>query len=320
MEQLTGLVPEQPTRSTPPAVHTPAPSQRDTVLRRYSRHVNASLASLSRLLAAPVELRSAGTKVYGDDGKTYLDCGGFGVFLLGHCHPRVVAAVRRQLETHPLSTRLFLNAQLAEAAEALAAVTPPGLDHVFLTGSGAEATELGLKLARLAGKTRVVAMDGGFHGKTLGAVSVTGRAQYRDPFAPLLPDVSFVPFDDPDALATALAVDGRRTAVVLEPVQAEGGVRVPRPGYLREVRRQCTAAAPPWCWTRSRPAWAGSAPGGAPTSSRSARTSCSPGRSSGAASCRSVGSPRPRSCSPRWTPIHCCTPRPSPAARWLPPP
>jgi putrescine aminotransferase len=187
-------------------------------------------------------VRSEGTHVHGDDGETYLDCGGFGVFLLGHCHPRVVAAVRTQLERHPLSTRLLLNAQLAEAAEALAAAAPAGLDKVFLTGSGAEATEVGLKLARLAGKTRVVAMQGGFHGKTLGAVSVTGRAQYRDPFAPLLPDVTFVPFDDPGALAADLAVDGSRAAVVLEPVQAEGGVRVPAPGYLREVRRLCTAA------------------------------------------------------------------------------
>jgi len=200
---LTGLVPAQTTRAT--AADTAAVPLRETVLRQYGAHVNASLASLSRLLAAPVELRSEGTHVHGDDGRTYLDCGGFGVFLLGHCHPRVVSAVRTQLERHPLSTRLFLNAQLAEAAEALAQAAPAGLDKVFLTGSGAEATELGLKLARLAGRTRVVAMDGGFHGKTLGAVSVTGRAQYRDPFAPLLPDVSFVPFDDPAALAAALA-------------------------------------------------------------------------------------------------------------------
>jgi putrescine aminotransferase len=235
---VTALVPTQTTRDTA----ADAVPLRDTVLHRYGAHVNSALASLSRLLAAPVEVRSAGTHVHGDDGRTYLDCGGFGVFLLGHCHPRVVSAVRTQLERHPLSTRLFLNAPLAEAAEALAAAAPAGLDKVFLTCSGAEATEVGLKLARLAGKTRVVAMQGGFHGKTLGAVSVTGRAQYRDPFAPLLPDVVFVPFDDPAALAAALAVEGGRTAVVLEPVQAEGGVRVPAPGYLREVRRQCTAA------------------------------------------------------------------------------
>jgi putrescine aminotransferase len=220
-----------------------APSlDRDVVLRRYTEHVNTSLASIARLVAAPVEARSAGTKVYGADGRSYLDCGGFGVFLLGHGHPIVVDAVRRQLENHALATRLFLNPQLAEAATALSSVAPAGLDYVFLTNSGAEATEVGLKLARLAGKRRIIAMEGGFHGKTLGAVSVTGRPQYRDPFAPLLPGVRFVPFGDLAALDTALAEDPAHTAVILEPVQAEGGVRLAPPGYLRGVRDRCTAA------------------------------------------------------------------------------
>jgi putrescine aminotransferase len=204
--------------------------------------VNTSLASLARLVAAPVELRSSGTKVYGGDGKTYLDCGGFGVFLLGHCHPAVVAAVRGQLERNPLATRLFLNPELAEAAEELSNIAPSGLDYVFLTNSGAEATEVGLKLARLAGKGRIIAMEGGFHGKTLGALSVTGRPQYRDPFAPLLPDVEFVPFGDEQALRTALASDPQRSAVLLEPILAEGGVRIPPAGYLRQVRQLCDEA------------------------------------------------------------------------------
>ncbi|MGI8806999.1 MAG: aspartate aminotransferase family protein [Acidimicrobiales bacterium] len=216
-------------------------SSRDLVLDRYERHVNRSLASLGRLLDAPVEVRSSGTRVYGEEGEAYLDCGGFGVFLLGHGHPVVVDAVRRQLEAHPLATRLFLNPKLAEAAAALADVAPAGLDYVFLTNSGAEAVEVGLKLARLAGKTRIVAMDGGFHGKTMGALSVTGRPQYRDPFAPLLPGVEFVPFGDAAALDAALAVDGESTTVILEPVQAEGGVNLPPAGYLRHVRQACTA-------------------------------------------------------------------------------
>lgn len=215
---------------------------RELVLDRYQRHVNRSLAGLARLLDAPVETRSAGTRIYGEDGEAYLDCGGFGVFLLGHRHPVVVDAVRRQLDAHPLATRLFLSPRLAEAAAALAGVAPAGLDYVFLTNSGAEAVEVGLKLARLAGKTRVVAMDGGFHGKTMGALSVTGRPQYRDPFSPLLPGVAFVPFGDAAALDAALAVDGASTAVILEPVQAEGGVNLPPPGYLRHVRAACTAA------------------------------------------------------------------------------
>ncbi len=214
---------------------------RDVVLAQYTRHVNASLANLARLVCSPVEIEAHGTTVRGSDGRTYLDCGGFGVFLLGHCHPTVVAAVRRQLERNPLATRLFLNPELAQAAEDLAAVAPAGLDHVFLTNSGAEATELGLKLARLNGRTRVVAMTGGFHGKTLGALSVTGRSQYRDPFGPLLPQVEFVPFGDLEALTAALAVDPGGTAVLIEPVQAEGGVRVPPSDYLQGVRATCTA-------------------------------------------------------------------------------
>jgi putrescine aminotransferase len=217
----------------------PASQDRDRVLDRYARHVNRSLASLARIVATPVEVASAGSKVQGSDGYTYLDCGGFGVFLLGHCHPVVVAAVRDQLERNPLATRLFLNPELAQAAADLAGVTPPALDYVFLTNSGAEATELGLKLARLAGKRHVVAMHGGFHGKTLGALSVTGKPQYRDPFGPLLPRVEFVPFGDAAALRAALTA---RSVVLLEPVQAEGGVRLPPDGYLRQVRQACTQA------------------------------------------------------------------------------
>ena len=216
-----------------------APADRDRVLDRYTKHVNSSLASLARLVAAPVEVAAAGSKVRGSDGQTYLDCGGFGVFLLGHCHPAVVAAVREQLGRNPLATRLFLNPELAQAAADLAGVSPAGLDYVFLTNSGAEAAELGLKLARLAGKPHVIAMHGGFHGKTLGALSVTGRAEYRDPFGPLLPMVDFVPFGDLAALQAALTA---RSVVLLEPVQAEAGVRLPPAGYLRQVRQACTEA------------------------------------------------------------------------------
>ncbi len=214
---------------------------RTAVLGAYRRHVNRSLAALADLLDAPLEVASQGCHVYDPDGTAYLDCGGYAVFLLGHRHPRVVAAVRRQLDTHPLATRLLPSPPLADAAQTLAAAAPAGLDHVFLTNSGSEATELGLKLARLAGRTRIVSATGGFHGKTLGALSISGREQYRTPFAPLLPDVERVPYGDTAALAAALATDSRRTCVVLEPVQGEGGVVVPPPGYLAEARRLCTA-------------------------------------------------------------------------------
>jgi putrescine aminotransferase len=216
-----------------------AQPDRSAVLRRYDAHVNTSLAGLARMVATPVEVEATGTKVLGDDGKAYLDCGGFGVFLLGHRHPRVVAAVRAQLERNPLATRLFLNPELAQASEDLARVAPDGLDYVFLTNSGAEATEVGLKLARLSGRGRLISTRGGFHGKTLGALSVTGRPQYREPFAPLLPAVSFVDFGDAAALRDELAADSSPAAVLLEPVQAEGGVRIPPDGYLRQVRQLC---------------------------------------------------------------------------------
>jgi len=214
-------------------------ASRDQVLDRYAKHVNKSLASLARLVAAPAEVSAAGSKVLGSDGHLYLDCGGFGVFLLGHCHPAVVAAVRSQLERNPLATRLFLSPELAQAAADLAEITPPGLNYVFLTNSGAEATEVGLKLARLAGKRHVIAMHGGFHGKTLGALSVSGAPRYRGPFGPLLPMVDFVPFGDLAALRAALTA---QSVVLLEPVQAEGGVRLPPDGYLRQVRQACTEA------------------------------------------------------------------------------
>jgi putrescine aminotransferase len=214
-------------------------TDRNLVMRRYGAHVNTSLGRLAQFMNLPVEVRSSGSKVHASDGRTYLDCGGYGVFLLGHSHPAVVTAVREQLERNSLATRLFLNPELAQAAADLVAVTPKGLDYVFLTNSGTESTELSLKLARLAGKRHVVAMAGGFHGKTLGALSVTGRREYREPFEPLLPSVVFVPFGDIAALEAAITAD---SVVILEPVQAEGGVHIPPPGYLAAVRRACTRA------------------------------------------------------------------------------
>jgi putrescine aminotransferase len=213
---------------------------RTDVWRAYERHVNRGQARLARVLGLPVEARAAGSRVYDEAGTEYLDCGGYGVFLLGHRHPAVVAAVERQLHRMPLSTRLFLNDGLARAAEALAAVVPDGLDRIAFAVSGAEAVELALKIGRSTGRRRIVAMAGGFHGKTLGALSATARERYRAPFLPLLPAVDHVPFGDAGALAGALA-GGPPATVIVEPVQAEGGVRVPPAGYLAAVRQACDA-------------------------------------------------------------------------------
>jgi putrescine aminotransferase len=208
------------------------------VLEAYRRHVNGGQAKLARLLGLPTETTAEGPLVVDDAGREYLDCGGYGVFLLGHRHPAVVAAVRGQLDRQPLSTRLFLSPPLARAATLLSEVTPAGLERVTFTNSGSEAVELALKLGRAGGRRRLVATRGGFHGKTLGALSATGRDRYRAPFEPLLADVVHVPYGDAAALEEALT-GGPPATVILEPVQGEGGVRLPPDGYLAEARRAC---------------------------------------------------------------------------------
>ena len=212
---------------------------RQAVRQRHQRYVNRSFGKLAGVMNLPVEVRSEGCLVYDETGAAYLDCGGYGVFLMGHCHPKVVAAVKAQLERHPLATRGLLNLELVEAAETLISVAPRGMQYAFFANSGAEATELGLKLARLHGKTKLIAMHGGYHGKTLGALSVTARAHFQDPFRPLLPDVRFVPYGDATALEAALVEQGNQSAVILEPVQGEGGAIAPPLGYLRQVADLC---------------------------------------------------------------------------------
>src|SRR5262249_17870045 len=125
------------------------------------------------------------------------------------------------------------------AAATLANVAPKGLSYVSFASSGTEATEIGIKIACLNRKTKLIAMKGGFHGKTLGALSICGRPHYRTPFLPLLPSVEFVPFGDIEALSLSLAASGENSCVVLEPVQGEAGVIVPPAGYLRTVRDLC---------------------------------------------------------------------------------
>ncbi|MFJ9692877.1 aspartate aminotransferase family protein [Kitasatospora sp. NPDC101183] len=207
--------------------------------QRYERHFGHGKASLARMLGAVVETHSEGAWVTAADGKRYLDFGGYGVFILGHRHPRVVEAVKRQIDRHPLATRVFLEPVTAAAAEALASVSPGDLDCVHFVNSGAEATEAGIKLARAHGRTALITTERGYHGKTIGALSVTANRQYQQPFKPLLPDTSQVPYGDAVTLRRALAARPGRGCVILEPVQGEGGVRMPPPGYLREVADAC---------------------------------------------------------------------------------
>ena len=212
----------------------------DPTLTRYRRHLSSGRASLGEMFGGDVEVHATGPWVTTSSGRELLNCGGYGVFITGARHPRVLAEVRAQLDRNPVATRLLLEPQAGLAAELLASVTPPGLSRVHFACSGAEAVEAALKLARANGKRHVVGAVNGYHGKTLGALSVTGKALFQNPFRPLLPDVSHVPYGDELALADELSRhDDGTVCVVLEPVQGEAGVVVPPAGYLRAVSALC---------------------------------------------------------------------------------
>jgi putrescine aminotransferase len=205
----------------------------------YRSYINPPLARVMKLSGSPVEVSASGATITDHTGKSYLDfAGGYGVFTLGHRHPRVVAAVREQLDRMALSGRTMFNPLMGRLAKRLAELTPGDLTFSFFCNSGAEAVEGALKLARAAtGRATFVSTGGAFHGKTFGALSVSGRDAFRTPFAPLLPDVRQVGFGD--AAALRAAVDAGVAAVIVEPIQGEGGVNVPPDGYLREVRAIC---------------------------------------------------------------------------------
>jgi putrescine aminotransferase len=207
----------------------------------YRDFVNPPLARVMKLSGSPLEMSGSGATIVDHTGKTYLDfAGGYGVFTLGYRHPRVVAAVHAQLDIMALSGRTMFNPLLGRLARRLAELTPGDLKISFFCNSGTEAVEAALKLARAATqRTRFVGTDGAFHGKTFGALSVSGRDAFRTPFEPLLAGVTRVPFGDLDALAAAI---GDAAAVIVEPVQGEGGVNVPPPDYLRGVRALCDRA------------------------------------------------------------------------------
>jgi putrescine aminotransferase len=204
----------------------------------YRANLGSGRAMLGKMFGGHVEVRSHGCRLETSDGRTFLNAGGYGVFLMGARHPTVIRAVERQLHTHPVASRLFMEPQLALAAEALISVCPTGLERVHFSGSGTEAVEAAIKMARARGRRRIISMRNGYHGKTLGALSATANDTYQDPFRPLLPDVTHVAYGDPDALADALAT-GEPACVILEPVQGEGGVIIPPAGYLSAVSELC---------------------------------------------------------------------------------
>jgi acetylornithine aminotransferase len=187
----------------------------------------------------PVALaRGLGSRVWDVDGASYLDLvGGIAVSSLGHAHPAIIEAVTRQVGTLAHTSNLAMHEPGLALAERLAALVPGGA-RVFLCQDGATANEAALKIVRkhMQGRrTEFVATNGGFHGRTLGALAVTGSPAKRAPFEPMPGPVTFVDFDDLDALRAA--VSNRTAAVIVEPVQGEAGVLLPSPGYLAAVRQ-----------------------------------------------------------------------------------
>ncbi len=184
-------------------------------------------------------VRGEGARVWDADGREYIDCNaGHGVANVGHCHPAVTEAIRSQAGTLVTCSETFYNDQRAALINEFTARTPGNLDRVFLCNSGAEAVEGALKVARyFTGRTGIVAAMRGFHGRTLGALSLTWDKKYREPFMPLLPDTTHVPYDKLEAMDEAI---GENTAAVLvEVVQGEGGVRPGSAEYFAGLRRLC---------------------------------------------------------------------------------
>ncbi len=210
------------------------------VIARYARHVNAGMVALHRFMGIEsIEWRAEGSRIWDTDGNEYLDllCG-FGTLALGHRPAAVVEAVKAQLDLMPQATRLLFNPVVAELAAELAALLPGEISKVFFCNSGTEAVEGALKLARLhTGKTTIIATEGGFHGKTMGALSASGREAYKKPFCPLVSDFCHVPFGDAQSLDSVMDKDA--AAFIVEVIQGEGGVILPPEGYLRAAREIC---------------------------------------------------------------------------------
>ena len=210
-----------------------APGAQADLTSRYSRVMMNAFGPPQRVF-----VRGEGIHVWDADGTRYQDMlSGLAVTALGHAHPAVLQAITSQLMTLGHVSNFFATpAQVALAEKLVGTVlgASPGTARVFFTNSGTEANEAAFKLTRLTGRTRIIAMEGSFHGRTTAALALTHKEAYRKPFEPLPGEVTFVPFGDADALADA--VDETVAAVIIEPIQGENGVVNAPDGYLQAAR------------------------------------------------------------------------------------
>lgn len=234
-----------PVREPPAAECESVASRAPRAAKLYARYINPVMIALAAKSGiAKTFVRGEGTRLWDADGKEYLDfVAGFGAMNLGHNHPAIVAAVQQALaEQAPGFAQSSVNPLAAALAEELVSLAPAGLEMAFFANSGTETVEAALKLARAAtGRAGLLHCERSYHGKSFGALSVTGNPNYQRPFGPLLPDCQAVVYGDLAGLERALATR-RFAAFIVEPIQAEGGMYVPPAGYLREAKRLCQAA------------------------------------------------------------------------------
>ena len=183
--------------------------------------------------------KGKGALVWDINGNEYIDCtSSYGVAVVGHCHPRVVKAVQRQVETLIACHASFYNDSRSELLEKIINIAPKGLDKVFLSNSGAESVECAIKLARkYSSKTEIIGMVGAFHGKTMGALSATWKKKYRAPFMPLVPGFKHVPPNNLEKVKEAITE--QTAAILVEPIRGEGGIRVNSDDFLPGLREIC---------------------------------------------------------------------------------
>lgn len=219
----------------------------DTV-ESFRDHVNPGFLEYRKAVSndyAAVEWKDSGTTLMDIYGKEYIDClGGFGIYNVGHRHPKVMKAVLDQLNKTALHSQELLDPTRAMLAKLLADLTPGKLQYSFFTNSGTEACEGAIKLAKLHTERKsIIATTKGFHGKSLGALSATAKGIFRQPYLPLLPGFHHLPFGDADAIEMMLKscsfIGEDVAAVILEPIQGEGGVNIPPDDYLPRVRKIC---------------------------------------------------------------------------------
>ncbi|MHA2033215.1 MAG: aspartate aminotransferase family protein, partial [Candidatus Kariarchaeaceae archaeon] len=220
---------------------TPDPLASDSEFyESYSEHISHTYPAFLRKLGLnKVAIRAEGASITDSGGKTYIDCiGGYGLFNIGHNHPKIIQALTDQLKKKQQFTKPFITECQVRLAECLANITPEDLKCSFLCNSGSEAIDSAIKLARLyQGKSQVIAAKASFHGYTFGALSATGIPSFKRFFKPMVPDIVHIPFGDINAMAETITSD--TAAVLLEPVQHEAGVFLTHKDYLSDVQHMC---------------------------------------------------------------------------------